>query len=268
MTAISRAGARGFGLASVGALFQHQLRRTRRSWIAALAAGLATPTLFLLAIGGGLGSQIDDAELTRLGVDSYMDYVGPGVLIVTAMQIAATEGMWPTMGLLRWEGVYKAILATPISSRELGVSHVLWIGFRGMVTATCFFIVLSIAGVISSWWGICVIGVALLVAWAHAAPMVALTVGLKQENLFPMISRVIIFPLFLFSGAFFPVDDMPRGIAAFAKITPSWHGVEAARHFASGQLSDADAMHVGYVSVLALLGFLAVRRQFPRHLEI
>lgn len=251
-----------------GALFLHQLRRTRRSWGSSLAAGLATPTLTLLAIGVGLGSQIDDVELATLGVESYMDYIGPGLLVVTAMQIAAVESMWPTMGLLRWGGIYKAVLATPIGSRELGVAHVLWIGFRGFVAATCFLIVLAVAGAVTSLWAICIAAVALLVAWAHAGPMVAITVGLEQENLFPMISRVVVFPLFLFSGAFFPVDDMPTAIAWFARATPSWHGVEAARHFASGDLSGIDAVHVGYLALVAGLGFLAVRRQFPRHLDL
>lgn len=258
----------GPGVTSFRALFLHQLIRTRRSWFTALAAGLASPTLFLLAIGAGLGSQIDDVELARLGVDSYMSYIGPGVLIVTAMQVAATEGMWPTMGLLRWEGVYKGILATPITSRELGLAHVMWIGFRGVVAATCFLVVLALAGVIGSWWGLAIIVVALLVAWAHAAPMVALTVGLERENLFPMISRVVVFPLFLFSGAFFPVEDMPGAISAFAKITPSWHGVEAARHFASGQLGNVDLIHVGYLATFSIAGFAAVLRQFPRHLDV
>ena len=107
---------------AIGAVFLHQILRTRRAWWSSLAAGLASPTLFLFAIGAGLGSQIDDAELASLGVDSYLDYIGPGVLVVTAMQVAATESLWPTMGLLRWEGVYKAILATPITSAELGVA--------------------------------------------------------------------------------------------------------------------------------------------------
>ena len=100
--------------------------------------------------------------------------------------------------------------------------------------------------------------------------MVALTVSLlkKQENLFPMISRIVIFPLFLFSGAFFPVDDMPAVVAGFAKITPSWHGVEASRHFASGDLGRIDLVHLGYLSAFAAIGFLLVRRQFPRHLDL
>ena len=58
-----------------GAVLLHQLRRTRKSWFSTVSAGLASPTLFLLAIGAGLGSQIDDAELASLGVDSYLSLI-------------------------------------------------------------------------------------------------------------------------------------------------------------------------------------------------
>lgn len=252
----------------MSAVFLHQLRRTRRSWGSSLAAGLASPTLFLFAIGAGLGSQIDDAELATLGVDSYVNYIGPGVLVVTAMQVAANESLWPTMGLLRWGGVYKAILATPITSAELGVAHVMWLGFRAFVAGASFLLVLALAGAIGSWLGIFCAGVAVLVAWAHAAPLVALTVGLEQENIFPMISRVVIFPLFLFSGAFFPVEDMPSAIGAFAKITPSWHGVELARHLAVGEPGQADIVHVAYLVIVCAVGFFLVQRQFRKHLDI
>lgn len=253
---------------AMSAVFLHQLRRTRRAWGSSLAAGLASPTLFLFAIGAGLGSQIDDAELVSLGVDSYLDYIGPGVLVVTAMQVAATESLWPTMGLLRWGGVYKAILATPITSAELGVAHVIWLGFRAFVAGASFLLVLALAGALGSWLGALIAFVAVLVAWAHAAPLVALTVGLEQENVYPMISRVIIFPLFLFSGAFFPVEDMPSAVGAFAKITPSWHGVELARHLATGDLARADVVHIGFLVGFCAVGFFLVQRQFRKHLDI
>lgn len=253
---------------SIGAVFLHQLRRTRRAWASSLAAGLASPTLFLFAIGAGLGSQIDDAELVSLGVSSYIDYIGPGLLVVTAMQVAATESMWPTMGLLRWEGIYTAVLATPITSSELGVGHVLWIGFRSFVAGTSFLIVLAIAGALGSWLSVFIVGVAVLVAWAHAAPLVALTVGLKEENIYPMLARVVIFPLFLFSGAFFPVEDMPSAVGSFAKVTPSWHGVELARHLALGDLAQVDLVHICYLMAFVGVGFVLVHRQFRKHLDV
>ena len=259
---------RSASLASVKHVFNHQLRRTRRMWWSSVIAGLASPTLFLLAIGGGLGSQIDDAELAKLGTGSYLEFIGPGVLIVTAMQVAGQEGMWPTMGMFKWGGVYRAILATPITSSELAVGHVFWIGFRSVVAASCFLVVLAIAGAVSSWWAMAIPLVAVLIAWVHAAPLVGLTVQLKTENIFAMISRVVLFPLFLFSGAFFPVDDMPRGVAAAARATPSWHGVEVARHLARGELALNDLGHAGYLAVLAFVGVVFAQRQFRKFLEV
>ena len=83
-----------------------------------------------------------------------------------------------------------------------------------------------------------------------------------------MISRIVIFPLFLFSGAFFPVDDMPAAIAAIAKITPSWHGVEIARHLALGDVGRIDGLHLGYLVAISAIGFFFVQRQFRKHLDI
>ena len=151
-------------LASIVHLFGHQLRRTRAVWWSTVSVGLVTPTLFLFAIGAGLGSQIDDAEVAELGADSYLAFIGPGILAVTAMQVAATEGMWPTMSMLKWGGVYQAILATPITAGELAVAHVLWIGFRGGVVATLFLLVLAIAGAVSSWWALLIPLVAVVIA--------------------------------------------------------------------------------------------------------
>jgi len=249
-------------------VFRHQLRRTRQAWTSSLAAGLANPTLTLFALGLGLGSQIDDVEIAQLGVDSYLNYIGPGLLMVSAMQISTNEAMWPTMGLLRWQGVYRAVLASPITSSELGVGHTLWIAFRGMVSATCFLVVLAIAGALGSWFALLIPFVALLFALAHAAPLIAFTVGLEQENVFPMISRIVLFPLFLFSGAFFPVEEMPGAVAVFARLVPTWHGVELGRHLAIGSLGAIDGLHFSYLAVCGAAGLLLVRRQFRKHLEL
>jgi lipooligosaccharide transport system permease protein len=252
--------------ASVRHLFRHQLQRTRVVWWSTLTVGLASPTLFLFAIGAGLGSQIDDAELADLGTDSYLAFIGPGILAVTAMQVAATEGMWPTMGLLKWGGVYRAILATPITPGELAVAQVLWIGFRGAVAASSFLLVLAIAGAVSSWWALLIPLVATLIGWVHAAPLVGMSAWLERENIFPMISRVVLFPLFLFSGAFFPVDDMPAAVAALARVTPSWHGVELSRRLASDGPRWVDLGHVVYLAGFAIAGFAYARHHFTKSL--
>jgi lipooligosaccharide transport system permease protein len=254
-------------LNAVRAMLRHHLQRNRRVWWSTVSVGLMSPTLFLLALGAGLGSQIDDAKLAELGVGSYLDYIGPGVLIVTAMQVSAQDAMWPTMGMIKWGGVYKALLATPISAGELAVGHVAWIGLRALVSASTFLVVLAIAGALGSWWAVTIPLLAMLIGWVHAAPLVAACAKVGEENIFAMINRMVLFPLFLFSGAFFDVDEMPAAVAWAARATPSWHGVEAARSLAIGDVGLVDVGHVAYLVVLSILGFAVARRSFARNLQ-
>jgi len=243
----------------------HQLLRTRRAWWSVLISGFAQPTLFLLAIGAGIGSQIDDAELARLGADSYLAWIGPGILAVTAMQISSNEAMWPTEGVLRWQGTYRSVLRTPLHRPHLGIAHGAWLAMRAIVTASCFLVVLVVAGVADSWWAATVPLLAGLIGVAHGAPIAAFTARERSETFFAPISRLVVFPLFIFSGAFFPVDEMPSGMATFARFTPTWHGVQASRHLTVGDVTAQTLGHVSVLVALAVIGLVLVARSFNRN---
>lgn len=254
-------------VAATGTVIWHQLLRTRRTWWSVVVSGIVQPTMFLLAIGAGIGSQIDDTELARLGAESYFAWIGPGILAVSAMQVASTEALWPTMGMLRWQGTYRAVLRSPIGVGTLGVAHALWLAVRAVVTATCFLVVLAIAGVATSFWALTIPLLGGLIGLAHGAPIAALTAGLENESPFSVISRVVIFPLFIFSGAFFPVDEMPAAFAFGARLTPTWHGVQAARHLASGEVTAHTIGHLALLAGLALIGVALVHRSFSRNVD-
>ena len=254
-------------VSATGNVIWHQLLRTRRTWWSVIVSGIVQPTMFLLAIGAGIGSQIDDVELARLGADSYFAWIGPGILAVSAMQVSSTEALWPTMGMLRWQGTYRAVLRSPIGVGTLGVAHALWLAVRAVVTASCFLVVLVVAGVATSPWALTVPLLGGLIGLAHGAPLAAFTASLENENPFSVISRVVIFPLFIFSGAFFPVDEMPSAFAVGARLTPTWHGVQAARHLVSGNVSSHTIGHIALLAGLALIGVALVHRSFSRNVD-
>ena len=261
-------GRQSIGLfAAVAHVLRHQWMRVRRVWWSAIINGLAQPTLFLLAIGGGIGTQIDDAELARLGTGSYLAWIGPGILAVNAMQISAQEAMWPTMGLLKWQGSYRAILHTPLEVGQLGVAHLTFIAARAVVSATCFLAVLLVAGVAESWWVLGVPVVAALIAFVFAGPIVALSAWLDMDHVFPALQRLIVFPLFIFSGPFFPVDEMPTAVAAVARATPSWHGVQLARDLTAGRLDGDTLGHLVLLAGLAMIGIWLTRLSFVRNVR-
>lgn len=244
---------------------EHQLARYRTSWRATIINGLVSPVLFLGAIGFGLGSQIQDTS--TLGTSDYASFVGPGVLAAAAMLQGGMLSLWPTMGALKWEGTYLAILATPLTPAELAWGHILWIGFRTLVGSSLFVAVLAGFGLASSVGAIAAPLVAALTAMAFAAPISAFAASRDNDTTFPFIARVILTPLFLFSGAFFPLSQLPAVAAWLARLAPVWHGVELARHLIVGPFTLAtDTGHALYLVAWIVGGWLVAVRTFKQRL--
>lgn len=248
--------------------FEHQLRRYRRSWRGTVISGVANPLLFLLAIGVGLGSLVDEGGRGDLGeAATYLEFVGPGLLAAAAMLAGSTESLWPTLGALKWEGTYKSVLSTPLTPAELATGHLAWIGFRVTVGATLFTSVLVAFGIPTSPLAVLAPLAASLTALAHAAPVSAFTASQETDETFPIINRLGIVPLFLFSGTFFPVDQLPGALAVVARLTPSWHGVELTRGLVLGSTTALGALgHVGYLLAFVAVGWWFALRTFSGRL--
>lgn len=224
------------------------------------------PVLFMVGLGVGLGSQIDDAP-GELGTASYLAFVAPGLLASGALQTGAGDSMWATLGMIRWGGVYQSVLNTPATASELGVAHILFIGLRVIATSIVFLGVLVVAGIVESPMAVFVPVVAGLIAWVHAAPMVAWAPTIPSTgNHFATINRLVFFPLYLFSGAFFPIDEMPAVLAWIARLTPAWHGVSLTRNLVLDPQGWTDVGHAAVLVVTAAVGFVIIERRWRRHL--
>lgn len=223
--------------------------------------------VFLLSLGVGLGSQID-APQRQLGTVDYLSFVGPGLLAAGAMTLAAGESLWPTAAALRWRGNYPTVLATPISVPELVSGHLLWIGFRNLVSSSMYVLVLVFFGVVASPLAALAPVAAMLTGASFSAPISAWTAHVTNEQSFPLILRVGITPLFLFSGAFFPVDQLPGILPTVARVTPLWHGVRLCRGLVLGEgLTPASGIiHVSVLLAFVVAGWWACTRTFSGEL--
>jgi lipooligosaccharide transport system permease protein len=258
---------RGLSGAGLSRFLEHQFRRYRTTWRGTIVSGVANPVVFLLALGVGLGSLIDTDGRDLGAAASYLEFVGPGLLAAAAMQSAAAESLWPTLGALKWEGTYKAVLATPLTAAELATGHLCWIAFRVAVGASLYTLVLVAFGIPTSAWAALAVPVAVLTGLAFAAPLSAFSASRDSDETFPIINRVVIIPLFLFSGAFFPVDQLPAALAAAARFTPLWHGVTLSRDLMLGAATPAATVgHVAYLSVFVVAGWWAALRTFSGRL--
>ena len=238
----------------------------RHVWRGSVFSSFLQPTLFLIAMGMGLGAMVDAGGALLPGGVSYADFLAPGLLASTSMQAASFESAWPIMGKMMWHRNYEAVIATPMSVSDVVFGELGWIAIRLTTIGSAFVLVMTAFGIPRSPLVVLAIPAGVLTGLAFAAPIIAFSATLKDANPFNVLFRFVITPLFLFSGVFVPVSRLPESIASAAWLTPLFHGVELTRGFTLGAVPATWPIHVGYLVGLIAIGAATARRTFRRRL--
>jgi len=238
----------------------------RRTWRGSVFTSFVLPMFYVLAMGVLLGGFINDSANME-GAPTYLAYIAPGLVAAHAMTIATGEVMWPVLGMLKWHKTYFGMIATPLRVSDIVAAHFCFVLFRIALACGVFLVVLSLFGIFDSVGGVLAAFVAqLLIGMAFATPLFGYSAGLANEAGFAVIYRIVLVPLFLFSGAFFPVANLPAGLEQVAMLTPLWHGVDLTRMLTLGAVEPALLLvHLAYLGTLVAIGWWwSVRRLSKR----
>lgn len=238
----------------------------RHVWRGSVFSSFLQPTLFLIAMGLGLGAMVDAGGARLPGGVSYAEFLAPGLLAAAAMQVAAFESAWPVLAKMMWERNYEAVLATPMSVSDVIFGELGWMAIRITTAGAAFVVVMTAFGIPRSAAVLLVIPVAALTGLSFAAPIMAYSATLKHSNPFNVLFRFVITPLFLFSGVFVPVDRLPEPVARAAWFTPLFHGVELARGFTLDAVPASWPIHLAFLMTLSAVGAAAAHRTFRKRL--
>jgi lipooligosaccharide transport system permease protein len=243
----------------------------RRTFRASLFSSFLNPVLFLASMGIGLGTYVDrsGAATQALGGLSYLQFLAPGLLAATAMQAAAFESTFPIMAGLQWQKVFHAMYATPIRPRDIVLGNLAWIAIRLTSIAATFTIVMTLFGAAASPLILLAIPAAVLTGMAFSTPIAAFSATQRTPEKFNAVFRFGITPLFLFSGTFFPISNLPAFLQPIAWLSPLWHGVELSRALALGTAAANPGLvlvHVAVLATIAVLGAVWAFRTVERRL--
>ncbi|MGD0375164.1 MAG: ABC transporter permease [Streptosporangiaceae bacterium] len=245
------------------------LTNYRRTWQGSIYSSVLNPLLYLGAMGLGLGALVDAHGQGRLGGVSYLAYLAPGLLAAAAMQTAMGESTYPILGSIKWLKTYQAAVASPLRPADLFHGHLLFTTLRLIMNSSIFLVVMAAFGAPRSYWVLAAVPVAVLTGLAFAAPIEAWAVTRTKDQSFAVIFRFGMIPLFLFSGTFFPIAQLPAWIRPVAYATPLWHGVALCRALSLGTADLAGALvHVAYLAVFAAAGIAVGRRTYRRRLYV
>jgi lipooligosaccharide transport system permease protein len=248
--------------------YERQALVFAKLWRGVAFSTFVVPLLYLGAMGFGLGSLVDDgagaAELDGL---DYLVFVAPGLLCANIMLGAAGESLWPVLGGMKWQGTFNAMVTTPMKPADAFGGYVLWTMTRGAMTATSFVIVGALLDAVVSWWAVLAVPAAMLTALAFATPITAYSGGVETDESFSIIMRLGIIPMFLFSGVFFPLSQLPTALQPLAWLSPLWHGVELARGFTTGDFEPLASLgHAAVLVAVVVAGWVWGVRRFTARL--
>jgi lipooligosaccharide transport system permease protein len=249
--------------------FRFWLTNYRRTWRGSIYSSVLNPVLYLGAMGLGLGTLVDAHRAGGLGGVRYLVFLAPGLLAATAMQTAVGESTYPVLGSVKWLKTYQAAAATPLRPADIFHGHLLFTVMRLAMNCVIFVAVMAGFGAVRSAGVLAALPVAVLTGLAFAAPIEAYAVTRTKDQAFALLFRFGMIPLFLFSGTFFPVSQLPGWIRPLAYATPLWHGVALCRSLSLGTATLGGALgHITYLVLLTAAGIAAGHRTYVRRLYV
>ena len=235
-----------------------------RGWRASFFLSVLSPVMFLSAMGLGLGSLVSEGR-TFEGAD-YLSFFATGILASSAMQSGVFTATYPLLSKIMWQRNYEAILAAPLSIREIVVGELGWAAVTLFQLAIPFFGVMAVMGIFDSWSAVLAIPVAVLVGLSCCAPVMAFTATRQTDEAYSWLFRFVVTPLFLLSGTFFPIAELPSWARLVAQATPLFHGVELIRQLTIYDVRLSAVWHLSYLIALLAGGAVLAGRNLERRL--
>ena len=248
---------------AITAVMSRDLTVFGRYWKATTFSSIVEPTIYLLAFGLGFGSLV-----TRVGGVKYIQYVATGTVATAVLFSSVFAGMFNTFVRRTFQRTYDAILATPVDVEELVTAEIVWISCRAGVYGCAPLLVAIAFGLDPSWGMLLVPFIGFVTGFGFASFGVLISAIAKSIDNFNYVTSAVITPLFLVSGTFFPIDELPEGVQVVAQLNPLYHTVQLVRDLVIEGVRPADIGHAAALLVFAVVMWrLAVWRQEKRLID-
>ena len=228
---------------------------------AALLTNLADPLIMLFGLGYGLGGFLPTME----GM-SYLAFFAAGSLCSATMFTASFEAMFSAFSRMHGQRTWDAILYAPLTIDDVVAGEWVWAASKAWLTGSTILAVIVVFGLAASPLVILAMPAAFLVGLAFAALGLIMTVAAKNWDFFSFYMTLVMTPMMMISGVFFPVEQLPAPLQAVAAALPLYHGVQLVRPLVAGQGPIHAGLHVavllGYAVVAFWIAIVLARRRF------
>ena len=247
---------------------EHRIRGIRSYYKTLLFTAIGSPFMYLFALGVGLATLVD--RHNGLGGTSYLVFVAPALIASAAVTAAVEECTYPILLGFKWNPIFFGMNAAPISGAQIVNGIFIAVLARLLPTALIYYLVMLVFGAVPSPLGVLDIPIAVLTGMAFGLVIASYMATVEQDVGQPaFIQRFIVIPLFLFSGTFFPLSQMPIFLQWIGWISPLWHGTELGRVVSYGAVEPGwlTLVHVLYPIGLCVYGWRRTQVVVTRRLN-
>jgi lipooligosaccharide transport system permease protein len=233
----------------------------RKLVIASVLTNLADPLILLFGRGYGLG-----ALLPSVAGMSYIAFFAAGTLCSATMFTASFESMFSGFARMHGQKTWDSILYAPLTIDDVVTGEIIWAASKAWLSGATILAVAAVFGLAASPLVLLTLPVAFLVGLAFASVGLIMCVLAKNWDFFSFYMTLIMTPMTMISGVFFPVEQLPKPVLAFAQALPLYHGVELVRPLVAGRAPSNIAIHLlvllAYAAAGTLIAIMIARRRF------
>jgi lipooligosaccharide transport system permease protein len=222
---------------------------------------LADPVIYMLGLGYGLGGM-----LPQIGGMSYIAFLSAGTVCYSTMNSASFEALYSGFARMHEQRTWEAILNTPITLDDIVLSEIFWAASKSLLSGLAVLMVIWLLGLSHSLLSLWIIPLALLIGLCFAAMGLIITALAPGYEFFMYYFTLVITPMTLLCGVFFPIDQLPAILKVVSTILPLTHAVNLARPLLNGIVPGGILLDVAVLTAYALAGFYISLVLFRRRL--
>jgi lipooligosaccharide transport system permease protein len=241
----------------------------RRHWLVwkkiaapSILGHLADPVIYMLGLGYGLGSL-----LPEMGGMSYMSFLAAGTVCYSTMNSASFEALYSGFSRMHEQRTWEAILNTPVELDDVVLSETLWAASKSLMSGIAVLSVIWLLGLSHSVMSLWMLPLALLVGLVFASVGLIMTALAPSYDFFMYYFTLVITPMMLLCGVFFPVTQLPHGFQVASSMLPLSHAVDLARPLMNGAIPPQALQHIGVLLAYTLVAFYVALVLFRRRLS-
>lgn len=217
----------------------------------AIVMNFGEPLIYLLGLGLGLGQLVGE-----VGGLPYLTFLASGVVASSAMTTVSFEGMYSVFTRMVPQKTYDAIMASPLDIDDIVLGETVWAAAKGVLSAAAIMLVAAMLGAVSGgWMALWALPIVFLMGLTFAAPAIIMSAVAGSYDFFNYYFVLVVTPMFMLSGVFFPLDQLPPALSLAVQFLPLTHAVDLIRPLIVGQPLSHVGLHIGVLAIYALLGY-------------